>query len=547
MFRKTALSTAVLALTLGLAACGGSDDAPVAAVPTPIVPVAVGDTIALTASGRLISFNRAAPGTLVGSIAVTGLTGTETLLGIDIRPANGALYALGSAGSIYRINPATGEAVVSSTLRAAAGDDLPFTALSGTNFGVDFNPVADRLRVVSNTGQNLRINVETGDAITDLAIAPTSANIAASGYTNAFPGTTTTRLFNLNLTTNTVDLQDPPNNGTQVTGAPLGVVVSAVNGFDIDARDNMGYAALTVGTTTSLYRVNLAAVAPANAATVVGAIAGGEQIRGLALTQPGILTVTALGSDNRLYTFDPRTPNTLATNVAITGLNPGENILGMDVRPADGQLWALSSTARLYTLNPTTGAATFRVALSADATDLTAPFTALDSSATLSVDFNPVPDRMRVITPAGLNLRINVATGATITDGSINRVSGPASVLAAAYTNNFAGTTATQLFNLEGTNDVLTLQNPPNDGTLTNIGTGLGLDITGAAALDIAGGENGLVLAAVRVGTSGAMELRSVNLTTGATALYPTGSTAALSQIGGVGGPTLRDIAIIRP
>ena len=541
MLRLSVLSSAALALTLGLAGCGGNGDSP-PLIPTPVV--AVGDTIALTVSGRLISFNRATPGTQVGAIAVTGLTGGETLLGIDIRPANGALYALGSLGGIYRVDPATGVATLAATLRAAAGDDNPFTALSGASFGIDFNPVVDRLRVVSNTGQNLRINVDTGDAITDGAISPAGAAVSASGYTNAFPGTTSTRLFNLNLGTNTLDLLNPPNDGTLVSGPSLGVTAAAANGFDIDARNNTGYAALTVGGATSLYRINLAATAPTAAATLVGAIVGGEGIRGLALVQPGVMNVTGLTADNRLVGFDARSPNTLASNVAITGLNAGERILGIDVRPADSQLWALSNTGRLYTLDSATGAATFRVALSADPADATAPFTTLDGSATLSVDFNPAADRLRVVSPAGQSLRINVATGATTTDGGINRASGPASVLAAAYGNNFAGTTVTTLFDLDGNADVLAIQNPPNDGTLANVGT-LGIDISGVAALDIAGGDNGLVLAALRVGNTGPFLLQTISLTTGAATPYlNTSGNAALSQIGGASGPALIDIAI---
>ncbi|MFM9880220.1 MAG: DUF4394 domain-containing protein [Burkholderiaceae bacterium] len=537
MFRKSALSCAVLALTLGLAACGGNDDN---------TSVAVGDTVALTVTGRLISFNRVTPGTLVGDINVTGLASGETLLGIDVRPATNTLYGLGSAGGIYTIEPSTGVATRITGLVNAAANAVAFTALSGTSFGVDFNPAADRLRVISNTGQNLRINVTTGETFNDLPISPAVASVSASGYTNAFPGAASTRLFNLNLTTNTVDLQDPPNNGTLVTGPTLGVTATAVNGFDIDARDNTGYAALTVGSTTSLYRINLTAAA--NAATLVAAIGGGEQIRGLALMQP--LTVAGLTNDNRIVTFNPRTPNTLASNVAITGLNTGENILGMDVRPADGLLWALSSTGRLFTLNASTGAATFVASLFADPADVTAPtFTALDGSTALSVDFNPVPDRMRVITPAGQNLRINMLTGATNADLPINRASAAPTVLAAAYTNNFPGVTTTTLYNLEGNTDILTLQNPPNDGTLTNVGTGLvaGLDLSTFAGLDIAGGDNGLVLAALRSGTTGPLSLYSVNLTTGAAALYfNTSGNTALSQIGGATGPVLRDIAILR-
>lgn len=542
MFRKSLITSAVVAITLGLAACGGEVSSPASAP----APVAVGDTIALSASGRLFSFNRETPGTEVGSVTVSGLLADETLLGIDFRPADGLLYGVGSKGSIYKILPATGVATVASTLRAAAGSANPFTNLSGANFGVDFNPVADRLRVVSNTGQNLRINVDTGDTINDGTIAPASASVSASAYTNAFPGTTTTRLFNLNLATNSLDLQDPPNNGTLVTGAPLGVTTTAVNGFDIDARNNAGYAALTVGAITSLYRVNVSAVAPAAAATLVGRISNGDAIRGLALVQPRAVNVTGLTIDNRLVTFNPASPNTLTGNVAIIGLNPGENILGMDFRPADSQLWALSSTGRLYTLDPATGAATFRSALAADPADTTLPFTALDGSLTASVDFNPAADRLRVITPLGLNLRINVATGATTTDAVINRASGPASLLAAAYTNNFAGTTATALYDIDGLTDVLALQSPPNDGTLVNVGP-IGVDVTGFAGLDIAGGENGLVLAALRTGTSGPFVLRSILLSTGASSLYMnTSGNAALSQIGGANGPELRDIAINR-
>lgn len=543
MLRQSIVSSAALALTLGLAACGGDDDSP-APSPVPVVTVQVGDTVALTNSGRLISFNRDTPGTQVGAVGVSGLASGETLLGIDFRPANGTLYAVSSNGGIYRLDPSTGAATLSSTLRAAAGDDNPFTALSGTSFGVDFNPAADRLRVVSNTGQNLRINVENGDAITDGSISPAGAAVSATGYTNAFPGTTSTRLFNLNLGTNTLDLQDPPNSGSLVSGAPLGVTATAVNGFDIDGRTNIGYAALTVGSSTSLYRINLAAVAPTAAATLVGGIADGEAIRGLALVQAGPISVTGLTSDNRLVNFDARSPNTLTSNVAISGLNAGENILGIDLRPADSQLWALSSAGRLFTLNPATGAATFRAALFADPADTTAPFIALDGSTTLSVDFNPAADRLRVITPAGQSLRINVATGATTTDGSINRVSAPASVLAAAYSNNFAGTSATTLFTLDSNTDVLAIQSPPNDGTLTNVGA-LGVDIANVAALDIAGGDNGLILAALRTGSSGPFLLQTISLTTGAVSPYlNTSGNSALSQIGGAGGPTLLDIAI---
>jgi hypothetical protein len=542
MHRKNPISlAATLAAALlagGLVACGGSDDDDDNGTPP---PQPVGDTIALTASGRIVSFDRAAPATLVGTVNVSGLAAGETLLGIDIRPADGRLHALASSGTIYTIDPATGRATLLSTLRAASGDDNPFTALAGTSFAVDFNPAADRLRVVSDSGQNLRINVTTGDTITDgtIALPGASAAVSAAAYTNSFAGTSTTQLFDLDVAAGTLHLQSPPNDGTLAVGLPLGVTADAANGFDIDARTNTGYAALTSGGVTSLYTVSLTT----GAATVVagGAIAGGEAIRGLALVQPDTPTAIGLAADNRLLAFAPSAPNTLTATTAITGLQSGEAVLGIDFRPSDGMLYALASGGRLYTIDPDSGAATFKVALAADPADATAPFTALAAGA-LSVDFNPLADRLRVIDASGQSLRINVDTGATITDGSINRIGAPPMVVAAAYANNFAGTTTTSLFDLEANSNVLALQNPPNNGTLVDIGA-LGVDIDAGAAFDIAGGGNGLALAALRVGASGPMTLYAVNLTSGAATLYG-GLSADAALIGGAGGAALIDLAI---
>lgn len=543
MLNKTMLAAAV---TVMLAACGGGGDDPVASTPTtPSAPttVAVGDTVALTGSGKLVSFNRATPGTLVGAIPVSGLASGESLVGIDSRPADAALYGISSAGRIYTLNPATGVATLKTTLKAAAGDDNPYTALTGTEFAVDFNPVADRLRVVSNTGLNLRINVDTGDTITDGTITPpagTTAVVTAGAYTNSFAGATTTVLYDIDAAAGLLYVQDPPNNGGLATPVPLGVTGTAVNGFDIDARGNTGYAVITTGSTTALYTVNLGATTAA--ATRVGEINAAEPLRGLALVQPSSPTVVGLTDNNRIVSFDPKAPNTLTANTALTGMPDGEIVIGIDVRPADRMMYALTNTGKLFTVNVDTGATTLKSTLVADAADTTAPYTALVGNS-FSVDFNPVADRLRVISDLGQSLRINVDTGATTTDGDINRAGVAPRVLGAAYTNSFAGTTSTVLFDLDGNSDVLARQDPPNNGTLVNIGN-LGLDINTQVAFDIAGGANGLPLVALRTGATGPFSLYTVSLTTGALSLYRNTGDAALSRIGGANGPTLRDIAI---
>ena len=522
-----------------LAACGSNDDDP-SPVPTP-VPVAVGDTVALTVSGNVLSFDRATPATLKGSVAVSGLRADEKLVGLDMRPADGLLYALSNQARLYTLDAATGVATFKVALSAATGDDNPYTALTGSQFGVDFNPVADRLRVVSDTGLNLRIDVTTGATTTDGAVNGPAAAITAAAYSNALAGTTSTQLFSLDAAAGQVYLQDPPNNGTLTAPVALGSTFTGVNGFDIDARNNTAYAALTSGGSTALYTVPLAA---GSAAVRVGTIGSGEALAGMALMQPAAVKVYALTANNRLSSFDPAAPATLTASVPISGLVSGESVLGIDFRPANGKLYALTSTARLLTIDADTGASTVAATLSADAADTTLPYTGLGNSARFAVDFNPVADRLRVVSDSGLNLRINADTGATTTDGAINRAGVAPVVAGGAYSNSFAGARSTVLYDLDAASAVLAQQVPPNDGTLVNVGA-LSVPFTGAASMDIAGGANGLVLAALRTGATGPYTLYTVSLTTGAATLYRnTTGDAARSLIGGSAGPQVVDIAI---
>jgi len=536
-FTKLAL---VSSIALALAACGSSNNDHDATPPTTTPPppsATIGDVVALTASNRLVSFDRATPGAIRTNVLVTGLQSGENLVGIDVRPADGMLYGVGSTGRLYTLDAATGAATNKSRLTADAADTSePFTALAGASFGVDFNPMADRLRIVSNTGQSLRINVDTGATTTDGNINGGAANtaISASAYT-----TGSTTLYGIDSANSTLYTQNPPNNGTLATPVPLGVTIGAANGFDIDARTNMGYMVATVGGARNLYGVNLAAASAPT--TLIGAVGVSEDIRGIALRGAAAPVVLGLGDNNRLMGFKVGSPNTIDTNLAITGLAGNETLVGIDVRPKDGMLYGLTSTARLVTIDPATGAATVKATLSADAADTTAPYTAMQGTA-FAVDFNPAADRLRVISDSGQSLRINVDTGATTTDGNINRAGVAPRVAAAAYTNSIPNAASTQLFDVDAASSVLALQNPPNDGTLVNVGP-LGVTVAGDGGMDIGGGANGLVLAALRTTAGGPSSLYRVDLTTGAATLVNGAATPATSVIGS-GTPGVRDIAI---
>lgn len=540
-FKKPALVLAVAALCgLGLAGCNDDDD--MVSNPTP-TPMPTGDLIALTESGQIASVNRSAPTALVSTQTVSGLKTNDSLIGIDYRPANGKLYGVGALGNIYTIDPTTGVATFTTAFKNAEAT-AAFTAGITSNpslISMDFNPVADRLRVVGSDGQNLRINVDNGATIVDGIInGANRAVITSVAYTNSFAGAGSTRMIDIDVSQDRLYQQDA-NIGTLLTSAPLGVNATGSSGFDIDGMNNMGYAALKVGGSLQLHSINLAAIGTETAAaSSLGNLpASLGDVRGIALkpaTNAGA-TVQGLSANNQLVSFSPLTPS-MTTSKAITGLMTGETIVGIDYRlrtetDKSGALYGLSNLGNLYIINSETGAATGKLALTADPADTTAPFAGLAGTA-FAVDFNPVPDRMRVLSNTGQSLRINVDTGVTITDGAINGVTG-AVVSAAAYTNSFqrlnAGTT--MLLDLDQTSNQLLLQSPPNDGTVAPIGAfGAALTLSASNGMDIAGGDNGLVLA-----TNGA-GLYRINLMTGA-------ATELAPKVGSATTPALIDLAIM--
>ncbi len=242
----------------------------------------------VTTTGNLVTFDSSTPGTLGTSVAVTGLQGGETLLGIDRRPANNTLFGLGSTSRLYLIDPATGAAT-------EVGSPGAFT-LSGTAFGFDFNPVVDRIRVTGNTGQNLRLNPNDGTlTATDTALAfaagdPNAAatpRIVGSAYSNNSSGALSTTLYDIDANLNILTVQTPPNAGQLVTIGALGFDTSDLAGFDISGPSGIAYAALTAptGNASQLFSINLAT----GAATLIGTIGGGVPLVDLAAL-PGSLT-----------------------------------------------------------------------------------------------------------------------------------------------------------------------------------------------------------------------------------------------------------------
>jgi hypothetical protein len=247
-----------------------------------LAPAVQAETIfALTSDNRVITFNAATPGMIKTNQAIVGLSQGDSLLGIDLRPVDRQLYALGTSGNLYRLSAGGGRYTATNLGTLAA-------SLTGNSFGFDFNPTVDRLRIVSDANQNLRINQNTlpPGTIVDGALTLNGMNqfdLLAAAYTNSRPGVTSTMLFGIDARTGGLVRSTNANAGTYVNTNPMGMAYQSLGlpldnsqaiGFDISGGTGLGY----FNYFNDFYRINLATGAPA----LVGSIGGMGSIVGLA-------------------------------------------------------------------------------------------------------------------------------------------------------------------------------------------------------------------------------------------------------------------------
>ncbi|MCC5609231.1 DUF4394 domain-containing protein [Nostoc sp. CHAB 5834] len=535
-------------------------------------------TAYILSNNTLISFDTSNPDSVNANIPITGLATGQNLVGIDFRPQNGKLYGIASDGmgnaQLYAISIQTGLAFAVGTLGQFVDGASNPVAITGSDFGIDFNPTVDRLRIVTSNGLNFRVNPNTGAAIDgnssitgvnpDGSINGGTTTVNATAYTNSAPNVTTTTQYTLDSVSNTLFIQNPPNNGTQTSplvvtlnGTPLDF--TSVNGFDIPSGVNVSasntpatgqaFAVLTVGSTTGLYAIELST----GVATLIGTVgAGTDPVQGFALqnevASAGVPLIGLTADGTQLLRFNSTSSGTVTT-ATITGVTAGEILVGIDLRPATGQLYGLgindaANTGTLYLIDPQNGIATIVGAGAGQIAFVDAMGNAVDlppANTGFGFDFNPTVDRIRVVTNTGLNFRLNPITGFAVDgnpgvtginpDGVINALPiGSTGISATAYTNSFNGTTATTQYTLDPTSNSLFIQNPPNNGTqtvqLSVTINGAPLDFTEASGFDIPSNvrvtasnaaASGRGLAALSVG--GVTNLYAIELGTGAATL----------------------------
>jgi putative cell wall-binding protein len=216
---------------------------------------------------------------------VTGVTAATTLVALDYRDADGALYALGSDGQVYRMAvPVITD--LTPMIAEPVGDPLALGDLA-TEVGLDVNPVVDLLRVVTGEGGNYRLDPESGTVVSediDLAYAADDENagdvprVTAAAYTGA-SGASSTTLFGLDTAADRLVTQTPANDGALTTVGDLGLDAGDVNGFDVSGVSGDAFAALESPSGDGLYRIDLLR----GGVSFVGALPADSDVTGLAI------------------------------------------------------------------------------------------------------------------------------------------------------------------------------------------------------------------------------------------------------------------------
>jgi hypothetical protein len=492
-------------------------------------PIPQANLVGLSSTNTLIFFSSHSPLVAERMPPVTGLPAGTQLLGLERRPLTQQLYAV-SANRLYLIDAVTAAAT-------AVGSGAFTPALVG-EVALDWDPVSDRLRAITDSDQNLLLNPNDGTAVSETPVTYSATDsgtglnpaIGGLGYADSFGGSESAALYAIDPARDVLIRSTVPGSGIFTTVGPLLIDAQPGVTLEIAPGTNVAFAGIVpAGATVSrLYAIDLTT----GAASLMGQLIQVTVLRGLTTASAvAPASLVALSANNKLMRFEAeRASQGPASWVTITGLQPSENLLGIDFRPQDGLLYGIGSTHRLYTLNLTSGAAT---------PVGSGPLSTALNGVHFGFDFNPLVDRLRVVSDADQNLRLNPAD-ATVTAlddplrfaaGDLHAAQSP-SVIASAYLSNFVGASSTALVGIDSGRDVLVLQEPPNDGMLRTLGS-LGVDVDGLGGFDVSATGN-TYLALIPAGQS-ISRLYSVNLLTGALRLA---STIA-------GGEPVRGLAVI--
>jgi len=385
-------SCVLIQASISVAGCGGGGGGsnasqmppvttlpPTEPIPPPMDPSGqlLGELYAVTSGNRFVTFNPGAA-SLSTNLPISGLNGAESIVGVDVRTFDGTVYGVSNLGKIFTLNPRTG---VVQFLIGTGG------MLAGTSVGIEFIAAPEELRVVNDTGwsSSVRGFNEFRSDLQPGGLSPQTTQLLPAGITeiagtqNAVRCGNSSSLYYLDTARDMLLVGNPNQQSALQPVGALAVDAESASGFEIFQQAD------DVGGVVSLYTIDLNTGRALLRAPIPG-LRSNETIVGLArppsaTPRPRVGRMVGVTNSGKMVSFDERAPVALCTPpTSITGLKDQETILDIDVRPADGLLYALTSAAGIYTISTrleTLGAASFKSTLHADPQDQTNPFTGL--------------------------------------------------------------------------------------------------------------------------------------------------------------------------
>lgn len=300
-------------------------------------------------NSNLITFSTDDPTTIRSIKPITGLVNNHRIVGMDVRPMDLKLYALGYNDTtknfaVYWIDTATGAAT-------KIGDGGVLELGMGERISFDFNPTVDRIRVVATNDSNYRLNPITGGiAATDTALAYVSGDpnvgqdphIGAIAYINSFKNATSTVLYGVDEVNNAFVSIVPPNQGALNTIASQILMFNSADRstgmdfyYDSTTATNRGYfvANSNAGMNDSLYTID-----ESGNLMLVDAVGWGVQVREIAVqltfTNDNNVGINKLTSNNEFKLF----PNPVYGSIKIEFGVPSKNDRLIEIIDVSGKV-----------------------------------------------------------------------------------------------------------------------------------------------------------------------------------------------------------------
>jgi hypothetical protein len=236
---------------------------------------------AITQGNHILTFTTSTPGTVSSDVAISGINGAYSVVGIAIRTTTqnsgaanagvGSLWGIAFNGTNFflcTITPATGVAT-------QVGGILSLDTSAGADgFGFGFDPAADRFRFIS-VQTNYEINPNTTSATQQTSFSGFPAQSGAAFTPSSYTGGTS-QFYNISRDVTPRTLRTSSNVST---GALSTVGSTTLSTIFAPMGMSFGGSQLYLAAEGDLYKLNTST----GVATLVGAIGGNPTIRGLAI------------------------------------------------------------------------------------------------------------------------------------------------------------------------------------------------------------------------------------------------------------------------